>query len=80
MIVVGLLLFVIGAAGGWPNPLLKIDELSWRIALAVMGVVTAGIGGLLLWRERSSQTNDLDFQQDFGVKITSPSRSRHNRK
>jgi hypothetical protein len=52
LIVIGLLLIVIGAAGGVEKYGLDIPDLRWRIALAVMGVVVAGFGALLIWLGR----------------------------
>ena len=69
LVLVGLLLFVIGAAGGWPDPLLRINELGWRVALAAMGGIIAGFGVLLIWRERNRNKPQLD--QDYGLKIVS---------
>lgn len=72
VIIVGLFLFVVGAAGGWPSAQLQIHEPGWRIALAAMGVVTSGIGGLLIWRERTGEENDKVFRGDLNIKITFP--------
>jgi hypothetical protein len=52
LVLIGLLLVVIGAAGSWPGPALQVNELGWRIALAFMGVIVVGVGGLLIWREK----------------------------
>lgn len=59
VIVVGLFLFIVGAAGGWPTPKLEVNESGWRVALAIMGAVVAVSGGLILWFERfkASQRN-----------------------
>lgn len=70
LIVTGSALFIIGAAGGWPQPKLQVNELGWRIALATMGVVIAGLGGLLLWRERNS--NDEASTPTYGITIDNP--------
>jgi len=73
LVVIGVVLFVIGAAGGWPSPALEVNEAGWRIALATFGVVVAGIGGLLLWRERTSRPPEVALSpEDYGIKIVSP--------
>jgi hypothetical protein len=52
IIIAGVLLVLIGAAGGWP-PSLQINGLGWQIFLAVTGLVVSGSGFALLWRERN---------------------------
>ena len=61
---VGVFLFLTGAAGGWPYFQLQIQELGWRIALASLGVITSGIGGLLIWRTRTSNEADKYFRKN----------------
>ena len=53
LILVGVLLFIMGAAGGLPvgNPPLQVIDLGWRIALAVFGLLLFILGVLLLWRD-----------------------------
>jgi hypothetical protein len=72
ILVIGVILFVIAAAGGWPNPPLPVHDWRWQIALGVMGVLTAGFGGLSYWRERTRKT-DEDSHETYGIEITSPS-------
>jgi hypothetical protein len=72
ILVIGVILFVMGAAGGWPNASLSVQDPRWKIALGVMGVVTAGFGGLSYWRERTRKT-DEGSHETYGIEITSPS-------
>ena len=75
VIVIGVILFVIGAAGGWPSPSLQVNEMGWRVALGAMGVVVAGIGGLLLRRETRAiprGSSEVYLASDYGIKIEMP--------
>ncbi|MBM3130523.1 MAG: hypothetical protein FJ009_18080 [Chloroflexi bacterium] len=73
LVVIGVVLVVIGAAGGWPNPALQVNELGWRIVLASFGVVITGTGGLLLWRERISRpSGNVLSREEYGIKIAAP--------
>jgi len=71
LILIGLFLVVIGAAGGWPSPALQVNELGWRIVLAAIGVIVAGVGGLLLWRESASPGLPPSCDA-YGIRIVSP--------
>ena len=71
LVLIGLLLVVIGAAGGWPSPALQVNESGWRIALAAMGVVVVGVGGLLLWREKAPPASTPSCEV-YGIKIVYP--------
>jgi hypothetical protein len=51
LVVIGLALFIIGAAGGSESLHLTVSDPLWRIAMAAMGTVVASFGGLLMWRE-----------------------------
>lgn len=70
LIVVGIFLIIIGAAGGFPSLALQVPELGWRIALAMMGAVVAAVGGLLYWRERNAST--LRSCDSYGLRIDAP--------
>jgi hypothetical protein len=72
IMVIGLFLFVLGAAGGWAKADLKIEATSWRIALAAMGAVVFIVGGLFLKREKSGYSASKDLSTDYGIKITFP--------
>ncbi len=70
VMVIGLFLLIVGAAGGWPKPQLQIHEPSWRIALAAMGVITIGLGALMLLRDKSEESN-LNVKK-YGFTIAYP--------
>jgi hypothetical protein len=70
LVIIGLLLLIVGAAGGWPQPKLEVTEPGWRIALAAMGVIVAAGGGILMWGKRPEAT--LLDPKKYGFKITSP--------
>ena len=74
VIIVGLFIFGLGAAGGWAKIQIQINDLPGRVALASMGAIVALVGVALLWREknRASSENITDVMPDYGVKITSP--------
>jgi len=65
LIIVGLLLFVAGANGGWSKVDVKIDSIGWRVAIALMGLIVVVIGGLSFWREKggTSQLSKLTKRQ-----------------
>jgi len=54
LVVIGLFLFVIGAAGGWERFSLQITESGWRITLATMGFILVAYACLLIWRPKSA--------------------------
>lgn len=60
IIVIGAILFVLGAAGGLPigNPPLTISDPTWRIALGLMGGFLVVIG-LLLQREEKETRSEI---------------------
>ena len=47
IIVLGVCLVVLGAAGGWPKYGVEIKTLGWQIALVVIGILTSVVGFLL---------------------------------
>jgi hypothetical protein len=71
LVLIGLLLFLIGAAGGWSKPALQVNELGWRVALAAMGGVVAGLGGLLIWRVKSDEESPASAKK-YGIQIVYP--------
>jgi hypothetical protein len=57
IIIVGLIIFIIGAAGGLPigDPPLQVSDTSWRLALGIVGILLLVIGILLLLRENATE-------------------------
>ncbi len=77
IVVIGVFVFIIGAAGGLPigSPPLQITDFAWRIGLGAMGLILAVAGVSLLSREGKSTTiNDPQIVSsvDYGIKIESP--------
>ena len=76
VIVIGVLVFVIGAAGGLPigNPPLQVTDLAWRAGLGVMGLILVTAGLLLISRESGFPTawNPKVSISKYGIKIESP--------
>ncbi len=76
VIVIGVLVFIIGAAGGLPigNPPLQVTDFAWRVGLGIMGLILVAAGLLLLSREdgllisRSHKTT----ASKYGIRIESP--------
>ena len=52
---IGAALLVTGVAGRWPTPEVKVSEASWRIALAIVGVIALGIGIWLFLRKETQR-------------------------
>ena len=71
LVVIGLALFIIGAAGGIERLHLIVDDPLWRIAMAVMGAVVAFFGGLLIWRESTVEKPSV-LAKKCNLKITAP--------
>jgi hypothetical protein len=72
VMVIGVFLFVIGAAAGFPKSELVVNQTGWRIAMAGMGVVVFLIGGLFFWRERTRGGEVKQVSnKDWRIKITS---------
>jgi hypothetical protein len=66
VVVIGVIVFIIGAAGGLPigSPSLQIVDPYWRIALGVMGVVLLAAGIILLAR-KSELNSDAQWVSNF---------------
>jgi hypothetical protein len=47
VIIIGIFLTVLGAAGGWPKYGIQITELGWKIAICCMGLLAVGVGVML---------------------------------
>ncbi len=71
LVLIGLFLIVIGAAGGWDKFYVKIPDLRWRIVLAIMGVVVAGFGALLIWRG-TGEAESSSLAKECKLTITAP--------
>lgn len=63
VIIIGLLVLIIGAAGGLPigkTPLL-VGDIKWRIALGVVGLLIVIVGILLLLKEKKPSKTNKSF-------------------
>jgi hypothetical protein len=64
LILSGAFLVLVAAASGFPLLKIQVTELAWRISLAVVGVLFAGIGLWVWWKEKqpvpatASKTSD----------------------
>jgi hypothetical protein len=72
VVVIGVLLVVIGAAGGLPQLSLKVAEPGWRFASGAAGTLVAGFGGFLILRAPSRSSNLAALAEGYGLKIFSP--------
>jgi hypothetical protein len=72
LILIGIFLFLTGAAGGWPKLSLVVNELSWRIALATMGGIVAGIGSYQILRGSKSEPDTSCKEYDIRITSTQP--------
>jgi hypothetical protein len=71
LVVIGIALFLIGAAGGSERLGLRVAEPAWRLALLGMGTVVAGFGALLVWRGRGDVEPSV-LAREYGLKIKAP--------
>lgn len=69
-VILGSILFIVGAAGGAQYLKVQVNEMGWRIALAAMGVVLCAVGSLVLWREKTITPSIK--HSDFGIRIDNP--------
>jgi hypothetical protein len=71
LVILGTTLALLAANGGFPKEGIRIEDVAWRVFLAVAGVVVGGFGVRLIWRGQG----DLDtssIAKDCELKITSP--------
>jgi hypothetical protein len=68
LIFIGVSLAVFGATGGYDK--IHVDG-TWRIAVAVLGLVLSCFGGLVIWRGPLEGDDPLPYET-FGLKFTSP--------
>ena len=76
VIVIGVLVFIIGAAGGLPigNPPLQVTDFAWRVGLGAMGLILVAAGLLLLSHEDGLvlSSGQKATASKYGIKIESP--------
>ena len=76
VIVIGVLVFIIGAAGGLPigNPPLQVTDFAWRVGLGAMGLILVAAGLLLLSHEETPLIGNgpKATAAKYGIKIESP--------
>ena len=72
IIVIGLLLILMGAGGGFPKLSLTINGIGWRIALFSMGTVVSGFGALLIWRSANHDVEGTSTIKECALKISLP--------
>src|SRR5437763_7040897 len=70
LVVVGAILLLVGAAGAWPWPLIRIAEVGPRIWVGVVGTILCALGTFLLWRGDGGV--DKPRPKDYNIKIFSP--------
>jgi hypothetical protein len=71
VVVIGLALVLTGASGGVEKLSLKVQDPIWRIALAAIGGVVAGLGALLLLRPKH-EVGDPIRASEYKLRITQP--------
>ena len=64
----GVLLFLVGAAGGFPPASINVVELEWRLASAVLGAILAGFG-LFLWRTESDAVREPSTESEADAPV-----------
>jgi hypothetical protein len=71
LVLAGVLLFIIGAAGALPigDPPLQIADINWRIALAIFGVILFGAGIIFLWQENIYDNNKNTNEKERHEKL-----------
>ena len=75
LVIIGLIVLLIGAAGIWSNLPIQINELVWRKTVAIIGGIVSSIGVLLIILERFQKNQILSpTQKKFDLQITSPNK------
>lgn len=75
LVVIGAALLVLGAAGGWSQLALVVQEPLGRIALVAGGALLVALGCLMLWREQGRERHGAEgsaVASECGVRIVFP--------
>lgn len=77
VVVAGVIVFIIGAAGGLPigTRALQIRDYGWRIGLGIMGAILVGTGLLLLTYGHRRPTSEEVYTaqvRQYGIKFINP--------
>lgn len=72
LVVIGAVLLIIAAAGGWNNPSFQISEPIWRIIVGAVAIAIVALGGILGWREKTHDAISSELPNRYGIKIISP--------
>jgi len=62
LVVIGVILFVTGAAGGLSPFSIQVAESGWRIALAILGLVLIGVGFGTIYRSRKLRNTGVHIE------------------
>lgn len=68
LVLIGVLLIIVGAAGGWANLSIEINDSKWQIVLAIVGVSLIGAGTFIIVKDKSVKPKS----NQLGIRIISP--------
>lgn len=73
IIIIGIIVFIVGAAGGLPigDPPLQVTDSTWRLALGLMGGVLVIIGVMLIIREQNGVSKYSGSNKNVNAKVSS---------